>query len=425
MNKLYEDRKWMSDIIFFLKHSWIVILTTIVAAVLTIVIASGITNVYRSQSTYYLSKSDLNSSFFTINELQFYNLLLLDVQKMLNSNKFYLEVANQEDVLPITYQDYLEGLYVYIDTESTFFYIGFDSTSKELAKRVTTNIENILPEQATEIVRITTIELIDEGIVGDTPVSPNRTMIYILGIGAGFVLGIGAILLIYLLTKRVRTSIEVEQIMESPILCHQSIKGIRRRSLPDLAKRGTDESIYLVKNTVLHEYLNDGVKHFNIIMNDDSGKNEAFALQLAHKVSTMKLKTVLVNINASERYVQTLDGIGMGLRDIQSYMAGRSKLEDIQLTVDNQFDVIGNFQKNMQFQLNDLEPFNEFIDSLKDIYDIIFVTVKADEGCLEKLAEQGPIIDAVSRLSKREIVKSNRRLIELSNARLIGVAYQD
>lgn len=429
MNNVFEDRLWASDALYIKKNLWKIVLVMIIGIVLSILIVGNIPEVHRAQATYYLNKSDLNSRYFTINEYHLYNMLLLDVEKMLESNKFYKEVevsfSENYSGTMLTYEGYLNRIYVNIDTESTFFEVGFDHENSVIAERMSAAVESAIIRNASSIIQITSVELVDSTVVLETPVGPNVNVIILTGLVAGVFLGSMLVLVGLLVTSKVNSYADVTALTNQTVLARTKIKKMRNLSAESLIGDNHRDDYQVIRQFILYDRDLHGQKIFSVLPCDESGKNESFALALAGQLGASGERTLYIPINPTDLFQDFLSASYGSKGHVIEALRGVSHYAKVVENVSASMDILIGTNRKIAFTKEKIEEFNALVASFEKDYDMIIVSVGLEEKLIFSLKEKGAFMLAVSNKSEKDKVKNNWRCLNQFKARVIGTAYQE
>ncbi len=428
MERSFEDKNWVSDLFFLFRNLWILAITMVVGIIMALILVVYIPPVYRAHATYYLNKSELNSAFFTINEFQFYNLLLLDIENLIESRRFYDEIkalsAVENDIQLLSYEDYMAHLYVEISMDSTFFKVGYDSTDQGLAMAVSSRIERVLSREAAKIVRISTVENVDASYLSKEPIAPQKVMLVILGAVLGAFIGMSLILLKFLLSKELKTYIEAETISRKKVLsCTKH--GMKGRNITHLLNTMKNEDYHFVWQTVNNDIEQHHQKLCTVITSDDSGKNEAFALAFANYMGKSYEKALYIPINPVSTFSNILTERFGHENRLSKALFQKEPLPQLICSVSYSFDILMGTDKRIAFNQESLEKFESLLNEIEKNYDLIILSVSAEERIITKLANRGSVILAASNNSNRENVRYIVDNFKALNARFLGIAYQE
>jgi len=428
MEKSYEDRNWANDFLYFFKNLWIAGVSIVLGIAMVVMLIANLSPVYRVSATYYLNKSELNSAFFTINEFQFYNLLLLDIEQLIGSRSFFNEVKavpgvgiNIDD---LTMEEYLENLYIEIKTDSTFFKVGYDSSNAEFAMSVSKRIELILSRESAKIVHISTVENVDSSYLSEEPVAPNKVMLILLGAIMGAFIGMSVILVKFLVNGELKTYIEAEIITGKKVLSYSKY-NMKKRNIMHLLNTMNNEDYHKVWQNILNDTEQFRQRFCTVLTCDDTGKNEAFALTLAHYMGKTFEKTLFIPVNPSEPFSSILTySYGHENRLIKALLQNEP-LSKLIRNVSYSFDILIGTDNRINFNLETMNKFDTLLDEIEKTYDLVIVSVSTEERLLNSLAKKGPVILAASNNSSRSKVRHVVSNFEVQDVRFLGIAFQE
>ena len=428
MEKPFEDRSWKNDFVFFFKHLWIILISILLGVAMALLLAVNIPSVYRAQATYYLNKSELNSAFFTINEFEFYNLLLLDIEKLIQSRKFFNEVKavspSDPKINKLEHEDYLENLYFEISPDSTFFDVGYDSSDTDLAMSISKRIEMILSREAAKIVRISTVENVDITTLSKEPVAPGKIMLLIIGGILGAFVGIGLVLIKFISGKTLRTHIEAEIVTGKKVLSFTKY-NLKKKNIMHLLNSMHNEDYYRVWQSINNDIEQHRQKVCMILTCDSTGKNEAFAFSLAHYMGKTYDKTLYIPINPSATFSSILTySYGHENRLIKALIHNEPVSRLIR-SVSYSFDILIGTDNRIGFNDETMRQIDVLLNEVEALYDLIIISISAEERLLNKLIHRGPVILSTSGSANRDEVRHIAENFEEMNSRFLGIAYQE
>lgn len=428
MERSYEDRNWANDLLYFIKNLWIIGVSTIVGIAMAAGLVAGMAPVYRASATYYLNKSELNSAFFTINEFQFYNLLLLDVEKLMESRAFFeaLKAApvGDYDLEGLTMKDYLEHLYIEFNTDSTFFKVGFDSSNTDLAMDISRRIEHILSREAAKIIRISTVKNVDRTYLGEEPVAPNWKMMILFGAVFGAFLGMSVILIRFLFNDELKTYIEAEALSGKKLLSYSKF-NMRKKNIMHMVNSTNNEDYYLVWKTLLNDLEQHGQKLCTVVTCDDTGKNEAFSLTLAHYMGKTFEKTLYIPVNPPKSFSSILTNSYGHENKLIKALNQVEPLSRLIRNVSYSFDILVGTENRVGFNSENLDRFEQLIEELEKTYDLIIISVRPEERLLHRVTQRSSFILAASNNANRKRVQNINGDLMAQGDRFLGIAYQD
>lgn len=425
VERLYEDRNWWSEFLYLIKNLWFVVIIAAAGLAVSVLLVSIMPKTYRAEAMYYLNKSELNSAYFTINEYQYYNLLLLDIEKMLQSKKLYSQIISQNagESFDVTYEDYQQNLYVRIDATSTFFNVGFDSQDTETAVGISTGIEKIMEAQSAEIVRITSIELVDRTTLDKNPIAPNVKILVILGGLAGAFIGFCVVILRYALGRHVHTYVHAESLSGLRILSRIKYRRLSHLSI-DQVIGSSDSSDYTVaKQLLLYGKERNNQKFFTVLSSDQTGKSDLFAFLLARHLAGVEEKTIFVPINPPDEFRMLLGDRYAGKGKLITDTSASPHYYEIIEEATELFDILIGTNRQLSITHKTRSELLVLFSELEKVYDCIVISMDAEEKLIFPLEKLGVFILSATGKSKKRQLKSNAECLKGINARVIGMAY--
>lgn len=201
----------LADLFFYLfKKKWVILLSTLVAAVIGLVISGFImTPKYTASSRIYvLNKSNENT--IAVSDVQMSKELLNDYKVLITGNNVTKEVI-KELKLDIKPEALAKKIEVTAPDNTRILQISVTDEDPKLAADTANIIWKIAGTQLQSIMGVDAVNLVYSADMPTIPSSPNVIKNTILAAAFGFILAIAFFIVAYLLNDKIKTEEDVEK----------------------------------------------------------------------------------------------------------------------------------------------------------------------------------------------------------------------
>lgn len=211
----------------FKKHLRLIIILPIICMVVAGLVSTVLPDEYTAETTMYvLSRSDdsdtRSSSSSVQSDLSAGQMISNDVVNIIKSDRVKSDVASQLGL------DNLNGFDLDVTNSNdtrviTLKVTGRDAQqSADVANAIVSDVSNV----ASDVMKVESVNVIDEAKVPNQPSGPNRLRITLIGLVLGFVVAYGIAILREALNRRVTSDEDIEQLIDVPVIGHfQELKG--------------------------------------------------------------------------------------------------------------------------------------------------------------------------------------------------------
>lgn len=211
----------------FRKHLRLIIIMPLVTMVVVGIVAALLPDQYTAETTMYvLSRSDDSDSRSTSSSVQSDlsagQMISNDVVNIIKSDRVKSDVSNQLGL------DNLNDFDLDVTNSSdtrviTLKVTGHDAQkTADVANAIVSDVSNV----ASDVMKVESVNVIDEAKVPEHPSGPNRMMYTLMGLVIGFVAAYGIAVLREALNRRVTSDDDIEQLIDVPVIGHfQELKG--------------------------------------------------------------------------------------------------------------------------------------------------------------------------------------------------------
>ena len=172
-----------------------------------------------SSTMYVLSKSaaeNPENQGVTSQDLSAGQMLTNDVSTILKSNQVKSVVANKLGLPSL--RDY--SLNITSSTTTRVITLTVTGTDPEMAAKVANELVQETSKVASDVMKIESVNVIDEATVPQSPSGPRRTLYTIVGFLAGLFAAVCIVVIEDMLDTRVRSGSDVEDIVGVPVIGH-------------------------------------------------------------------------------------------------------------------------------------------------------------------------------------------------------------
>lgn len=202
------------------KRLWIIVLTTIIAGLISYVISYYyLVDVYQTNTTLYVSRSSVDPGVnVTYAELMTGMQLIRDYQELVKSRAVTEETALRLNIDGLTANVISKMVDVDVVTDTRVLKIISQSTNPQIAALIANEISEVFREKAVELMNVESISVIDDAVVPSAPFKPNRKLNIIIAVFLGIMAGIGIVFLIDYFDNTIKTPEDVEKYLGLPVI---------------------------------------------------------------------------------------------------------------------------------------------------------------------------------------------------------------
>ena len=178
-----------------------------------------ITPVYQAESVLFIGENpnDLAGIGISIAELQTNNQLILDY-KQIALTRLVIKEVKENIGMSGTIQTIRDNVSISTVDESRLINVSYRDTDPVLAAKVANELARQLTFTVIEVVGVENIRILDEALVPEKPVSPNKPLNIIISAMIGFMIALFIILLNLQLNNKIQSEKEIEELTGYPIL---------------------------------------------------------------------------------------------------------------------------------------------------------------------------------------------------------------
>lgn len=226
------------------RKCWIILICIFISVGITGYYSyTRLTDYYKATATVYLGKEGLGSS-IDLGMISLNNYLMSDYFNLIKSRLVAEEVIKRMDV-DVPPEIIQNGITAYMPDDqkilSRMFQVSYQSTNPEFATDVVNYTCEVILEKAANIFGVKNAQIIDNALVPEYPVGPNRKKIVIIAAGVGFILGILIIFIMEFMNYKFKKPEDVEKLLGLTVLgIIPEFKGEKRTRKKGLFNVGSE-----------------------------------------------------------------------------------------------------------------------------------------------------------------------------------------
>ena len=198
---------------------WIILLSGIVLGIAAYFYTSVmITPQYASDGTVYILTRSNSNQQVTTGDLNMSAQLTSDFEELIISHTVLDEVIEQIDYEGLTFGSLKNKITVTNRTDTRILQITVTDPDPLMAKAIVDKVIEISSEKIKSIMDIEAVNLVDEGTLNSTPVSPSYKKNALIGVLIGIVITSAIVIVMYLLDDKIHTGEDIEKYLGLSVL---------------------------------------------------------------------------------------------------------------------------------------------------------------------------------------------------------------
>lgn len=203
----------------FWEKLWIILLSGIVLGIAAYFYTSVmITPQYASDGTVYILTRSNSNQQVTTGDLNMSAQLTSDFEELIISHTVLDEVIEQIDYEGLTFGSLKNKITVTNRTDTRILQITVTDPDPLMAKAIVDKVIEISSEKIKSIMDIEAVNLVDEGTLNSTPVSPSYKKNVLIGVLIGIVITSAIVIVMYLLDDKIHTGEDIEKYLGLSVL---------------------------------------------------------------------------------------------------------------------------------------------------------------------------------------------------------------
>ncbi len=194
------------------RYLWVLLLVTFIASAAGFCVSYFLTvDTYEAQSTLYVMMPEPEGKYTTYTDIVGSGMIIFDVNELAKSNSLLLDVrkrmaADYPTIRNLTYEALLEKVSIVVKTETRIVNIKVTDPDPQVAAAFANNIAIVVKERFAVLLRMDAIQIVDPGLVPNTPTNASPLRYTLLSLLGGLLLSLGVILFV----DRIRRELEAE-----------------------------------------------------------------------------------------------------------------------------------------------------------------------------------------------------------------------
>lgn len=198
---------------------WIILLSGIVLGIAAYFYTSVmITPQYASDGTVYILTRSNSNQQVTTGDLNMSAQLTSDFEELIISHTVLDEVIEQIDYEGLTFGSLKNKITVTNRTDTRILQITVTDPDPLMAKAIVDKVIEISSEKIKSIMDIEAVNLVDEGTLNSTPVSPSYKKNVLIGVLIGIVITSAIVIVMYFLDDKIHTGEDIEKYLGLSVL---------------------------------------------------------------------------------------------------------------------------------------------------------------------------------------------------------------
>lgn len=198
---------------------WIILLTGIVLGIVAYLYTSMmVIPQYASDGTVYILTRSSSNQQVTTGDLNMSAQLTSDFEELIISHTVLDEVIEQLDYENLTFDSLKNKITVTNRTDTRILQITVTDPDPLMAKAIVDKVIEISSEKIKSIMDIEAVNLVDEGTLSTSPVSPSYKKNVLIGALIGIVIASAIVIIMYILDDKIHTGEDIEKYLSLSVL---------------------------------------------------------------------------------------------------------------------------------------------------------------------------------------------------------------
>ena len=203
-----------------IKKWWLILLLTMTGFVMAYSFtAIFVTPIYEAKTVLFIGQeaSGLESIGISLGQLQADSQLITDYKQIALTHLVIDEVMKNTG-MNIAYNEFQSDVVIETIQDSRLFTVGFRHTDPQIAKTVSDELAKQLTLSVSQIVGVENIRILDQAMVPQKPIAPNKFQNTIIGGLLGVIASFSIIVIMFLLNDTVKDEEDIETLIGVSVL---------------------------------------------------------------------------------------------------------------------------------------------------------------------------------------------------------------
>ncbi|MEN8905912.1 MAG: Wzz/FepE/Etk N-terminal domain-containing protein [Clostridiales bacterium] len=179
-------------------------------------------SVYKSYSTLYIWVKENDKEELSMMGLNIASAIITDYKEIIKSRHIYNGVVNElkdyDNIKDITYDEFYEKVFVQLLPNTRILKLSVEDEDPEFCKTVAEITTKYFLKEINTITNLDSVSIIDEPILSDIPIGPDKRKNVVVSMAAAFVFITGIAISIELLDKKIRSQEYLELVSKVKVI---------------------------------------------------------------------------------------------------------------------------------------------------------------------------------------------------------------
>ena len=401
--------------------SFITICPMIIAGILSFFVLKP---VYEGKSTVIVGKDSTDK--ITQSEVIMYQDLIKTFSEI-GKSRLVAENAINNLELDIVVKKFMLNLSITPKIGTQIIEISYKSGTSEMASRGANALAQALVEESQKFLPAGSVKVMDNALIPEEPITPNKTLYVSLGFMLGLILSLGLVLLMEYLNNTIKNENSVERYLKLPTIALIP----KQNKMVDLIvvkepKAPITEAFKFMRTNLLFSMKNRGLKTLMVCSSIPNEGKTTVSTNIAVAIAQTGKRILLIDCDLRKPSVHRHFNISKNQLGLVNVILQERKAEEVSIRIEDKFDVltagIANYSPS---ELLSTQKMKDLIKEMEEKYDYVILDTPPIISFTDALTlateKIGVILVVNSEESKIEICKKSKQILLNINATIIGI----
>jgi capsular exopolysaccharide synthesis family protein len=401
--------------------SFITICPMIIAGILSFFVLKP---VYEGKSTVIVGKDSTDK--ITQSEVIMYQDLIKTFSEI-GKSRLVAENAINNLELDIVVKKFMLNLSITPKIGTQIIEISYKSGTSEMASRGANALAQALVEESQKFLPAGSVKVMDNALIPEEPITPNKTLYVSLGFMLGLILSLGLVLLMEYLNNTIKNENSVERYLKLPTIALIP----KQNKMVDLIvvkepKAPITEAFKFMRTNLLFSMKNRGLKTLMVCSSIPNEGKTTVSTNIAVAIAQTGKRILLIDCDLRKPSVHRHFNISKNQLGLVNVILQERKAEEVSIRIEDKFDVltagIANYSPS---ELLSTQKMKNLIKEMEEKYDYVILDTPPIISFTDALTlateKIGVILVVNSEESKIEICKKSKQILLNINATIIGI----